>query len=870
MKILDTKILKGPNYWSNYHKKLIVVRVDLEHYENFPSNTLPKFTEKLKQLLPSLYSHACSLGTEGGFFKRLEKGTWLGHVMEHVALELQNLAGMNCGFGRTFGTKNEGIYHVIFCYEVESAGLYAAQAARNIVDYLAQGKEYPDLPQDVAQLRKLYERERPGPSTMAILKEAKRRDIPYARLDEGSLVLLGQGINQRRIWGTIASSTSSVAVDIAGNKALTKKLLSTSLIPVPEGVMINHIAEMDNAINLLSYPLVIKPLNANHGRGVTINILTKERAIVAFELAKELSNEVVVEKYIQGFDYRFLLINFKVVAVAKRTPAFITGNGIDSIQLLIDKANADPRRGQEHENVLTSIKIEENTLAILAEKKLTLQSILPKGKIFFLKDTANISSGGTAADVTDKVHPYNLALAERIARLVDLDVCGIDIISKNISLPLNHPNGAVIEVNASPGLRMHLFPNQGEAHNVAVPFLERIYPFENAGRIPIIAVTGTNGKTTVVRLIAHMFKSAKHFVGFTCTDGVYLNGMLMHSSKNPSTAAILQDTAVDFAVFECAREDILHAGLGFDQCDISVITNIKEDHLGLENIDSLEDLVQLKAVVAHSTDKSGYAVLNADDDLVYSIKQTLGCQVALFSLKENARIRAHCHQGGIATYLKDNNIIIQQGNNRYALVDINCLPLSFQGRASLMIKNILPAVLVAVIRELSFEQIKISLEEFYPCFEDLPGRLNIIEFENFQVMVDFAQNEDAYLELKKFLKKTNYTKKIGIIAASGDRRAEDIRNLGCCVGQIFDEIIIRHNKDKRGRVNEEITELLMEGIEKTKVVPVKVISEEFSALRYAMVHALPGSLIYCSVENVFNAMDFIVEEKRRCEREVVT
>ncbi|KTD16610.1 cyanophycin synthetase [Legionella jordanis] len=873
MNILNIKILRGPNYWSNYRQKLIVLKLDLEKYEDLPTNLLPEFKEKLSQLIPSLYSHTCSIGCEGGLFKRIEEGTWLGHVIEHIALELQNLAGMDCGFGRTYGAHEHGVYHVIFSYDIEEAGVYAGYAAVNIARCLAEGKDYHLLEEDLAELKRLFEKEQLGPSTQALLDEAKKRKIPYTRLPESSLIIFGQGCKQKRIWASVSENTSAIGVDLAANKEMTKNLLFRSFIPVPEWQTVRSLSELHVAVDKLHFPLTIKPINGNHGRAVTTNIFSKEKALHAFNLAKEVADEVIVERFIQGDDYRFLVINNEVVAVAKRTPAFVVGDGICSIQELIDKANCDPKRGKAHENLLTAIKVDEDTLSILAEHDLSLETVLPGGKILYLKHTANLSSGGTATDVTDIVHPDNKALAQRVARLIGLDVCGIDIICKNIRRPLANGNGAIIEVNAGPGLRMHLAPSEGLARNVAIPFIDMLYPRGSSARIPITAVTGTNGKTTVVRLIAYLAQKAKHSVGFSTTEGIYLNGNLVYRgdcSGPLSAAAILQDPSVDFAVLECARGGILRSGLGFDQCDISIITNISADHLGLEDIHSLEELTRVKAVVAYSTKKEGYAILNADDERVYGLKEDLDCQVALFALEETQRIKDHCLSGGLAAYVADNVIVVQREQEKLELAQLNEIPLSFNGTAVLMIKNILPAVLAGVISGFSAKLIQQSLYEFQPCFENTPGRMNIINFGDFQVMVDYAHNEDAYVELSKFLTSIPSKYKIGIIAASGDRRDEDIRRLGYWAAQIFDDIIIRHNKDDRGRSNEETTRLLREGIESAQLKrKVMVISEEFSAVRHAISSASPDSFIFYAVDDVFDAAEFILEEKRKFEEEFI-
>jgi cyanophycin synthetase len=854
MKILTLKVLNGPNYWSNYRKKLIEMKLDLEAYEHLPTNLIDGFNERLQTLRPTLFTHRCSIGTEGGLFKRMEEGTWLGHVIEHVALELQCLAGMDCGFGRTFSAHETGVYHVVFAYETAAAGEYVAKAAVTLVEMLAKGEAYPTLDQDIETLKNIFEQDKLGPSSQAIVDEANRRNIPVTPI-HGSLIKLGQGKHQKTIWATMSSATSAIGMDIAANKDLTKQILDAHFIRVPEGIMVHSLEALNEAVKQLGFPLVIKPLNSNHGKGISTNINALEKAISGFKLAQKTCREVIVEKYITGDDYRFLIVNYRVVAVARRTPAMIVGTGVHTVQALIDEVNNDPKRGSAHENYLTTIKIDEATLQILEENGFSLSTIVPKDKVIYLKYAANLSTGGTAVDVTAEVHPYNLRLAERIARLIDLDICGIDLISPDIKVPFNENDAAVIEVNASPGFRMHLSPNQGSARNVARPVIDMLYPPGSLARVPTVAVTGTNGKTTVVRLIAHLASQMGHHVGFTTTEGIYLNGELVYQgdcSGPQSAKMVLQNSLVDFAVLECARGGILRSGLGFDSCDISIITNISSDHLGLNDIHTLEQLAKVKSVVAQSTAPDGYAILNAENDLVYALKKDLTCHVALFGMEENERIKAHCLEGGLAAYIQNEVIVVQKAHQKNELIHLKEIPLGFQGTALLMIQNILPAVLAGIISHFPKEKLLDALRHFYPTADNLPGRMNLFNFDTYQVMVDYAHNEAAFLEIKHYLNALNCIKKVGIIGATGDRRPEDIQKIGYYAALIFDEIIIRHDQDGRGKTNQELTELLMQGITLSSFQPeVKIISEEFEAIEYAMNAATPGTFIYYTVDDVF-------------------
>jgi cyanophycin synthetase len=867
MRILELKVMRGPNYWSIRRKKLIVMKLDLEMAEEFPTNRIEGFSERLESLIPTLFSHRCSVGEEGGFFQRVKEGTWLGHVVEHVALELQTLAGMECGFGRTRSVGKRGIYNVVFTYEIEEAGIYAAHAALRLVQSIADNTFY-SMDDDINKLRNIFKHKSFGPSTRSIIDEAEKRNIPYLRLDNNSLVMLGQGCNQKTICASMSGHTSNVWVDLASDKEQTKQLLSDGYIPVPQGMVITEEEEIDEAINEVGFPFVVKPIDGNHGRGITTNILTKEQAVAAVHLAKKISDEVIVEQFIKGFDYRFLVVNYKLVAVAKRTPAMVIGDGNSSIEELIEKTNSDPNRGEGHEKVLTTIKIDDITQSILAKKNLALNSILKADEILYLKTAANISAGGTSEDVTDWVHPHNVFLAERIARLMHLDICGIDIVANAITVPVTRETGAVLEVNAAPGLRMHLQPAKGLGINVAEPILEMLYPKGKDSRIPIVAVTGTNGKTTTTRLIAYIAQQAGRSVGYTTTEGIYINAKEICSGdcSGPASAQIvLKDPIIDFAVLECARGGILRSGLGFDFCNTSVITNVSEDHLGLNDINTIEELAKVKAVVAESTCKDGYAILNADDDLIYEMRKELDCKIALFSIdSRNKRIREHRENGGLAAIVDKNYFTICNGKWKTRLIKITDVPLTFSGTAECMTKNILSAVLAAVSNGFKNEDIIAALQSFTPSHDLTPGRMNLFKFKNFNMMIDYVHNEGGYIEMKKYLDKVKAPMKIGIIAATGDRRDKDIRNIGYYAAQMFDQIIIRHDKNSRGRENEELTKLIIEGIKSIDpAMAITVISDEFEAIQYAMDYCVPNAFIFACADKVKDTLAFVVEKHNK-------
>ena len=859
--------MRGPNYWSVRRHKLIVMKLDLEEMENYPTNAIPGFRERLEAMFPTMKSHRCSENFEGGFFHRVDEGTWMGHVIEHVALEMQTLAGMDCGFGRTRTTGAEGVYHVVFSYMEEKVGLYVARAAVKVCEALVHNKEY-DLENDIQTMREIREDNRLGPSTGGIVDEAIARGIPYIRLNRHSLVQLGYGVNQRRIQATVASTTSNIAVEIACDKEETKNLLEQASIPTPKGRIIYDEEDLEAAVKSIGYPIVLKPVNGNHGRGITTNVNSWEEAVEALALAKKVSRSVICERFITGYDFRLLVINYKLIAAALRKPACVVGDGKSTIQELVDEVNRDPRRGYGHEKVLTAIKIDDATLNLLKEKNLSLETVVAQGETVYLKTTANLSTGGTATDVTDLVHPYNVFLAERIARIIGLDICGIDIMAQDLTTPLNENGGAILEVNAGPGFRMHIAPTEGLPRNVAEPVIDMMYPPGTSARIPIIAVSGTNGKTTTTRLIAHMVKTMGYKVGFTTTDGIYIQNRMMQAGDctGPVSAEfVLKDPTVDFAVLECARGGILRAGLGFHTCDIGVVTNIAADHLGLQDINTLEDLARVKGVVVESVMKTGYAILNADDKLVYNMRKNLECNIALFSLDENnPHIIEHTNKGGLAAIAENGYITICKGTWKIRVDKIVNIPLTVRGRAVFMIQNILPAVLSGFIRGFKIEDMRLALETFIPSPTQTPGRMNLFQFKNFEVMIDYAHNPAGFEAIGKFLEKTEAKHKVGIIAGVGDRRDEDIMLLGKLSAKMFDEVIIRQDKNLRGRTDQEIIDLMIKGIHEVDAnKKVVTIPKESEAIDYAIKNAKKGSFITICSDVIPDALDQIMRYKEQ-------
>lgn len=787
----------------------------------------------------------------------------MSEVIEHIALEIQTLAGMDVSFGRTGYYGEKGVYNVVFAYLEEEVGSYAAAAAVRICEALIVDTKY-DLDHDITEMKEIRSRVRLGPSTLSIINEATSRNIPWIRLNKHSLFQLGYGANQKRIQATITSETSTIAVSLACDKVETKYLLEQAQIPVPRGEILSNEEDLQQIVENIGFPLVTKPVNGNHGRGITININSAEEALSGFRTAKEISHYVLVERQAVGKDYRLLVINNKFVAAARRTPAHVKGDGTSTIQELVSEINKDPRRGVGHEQVLTRISIDDATLNILKSKGLTPESILKKGQKLILKDTANLSMGGTSTDVTDIVHPENIFMAERIANIIGLDICGIDVMTRDIKEPLSSTGGMILEVNAGPGFRMHLNPGSGLPRNVAAPVVDKLFPNNSTGTIPIIAVTGTNGKTTTTRLIAHIAKQEGYKVGYTTSDGVYIQNRLLMKGDctGPvSTQFVLKDPTVNFAVLECARGGILRSGLGFNNCDIGIVTNVSEDHLGLNGIHSVEQLAKVKAIIPESVDQDGYSILNADDDLVYEMRRRVISKVALFSMDENnPRIKKMQEEGGLTAVYENGYITICKGEWKLRVTKAINIPLTFGGKAKFMIQNVLPAVLAAHIKGISLNDIEVALQTFIPSPSQTPGRMNLFQFRDFQLLMDYAHNPSGMKALKEFTDEVQASYKVGIITGVGDRKKEDMIELGKISAEMFDEVIIRQDQHLRGRSADEIIAYLREGIEQYD--PSKktmVIKDEKEAVVYAIENARKGSLIVICSEMIKEVTKLIQE-----------
>ena len=852
MNILEIRTLRGPNYWSGYWKQLIIMRLAIEDYEEKPTDKIEGFYQRMREVLPTLVSHGCSYQEDGGFLRRVEEGTWAGHVIEHLALELQTLAGMEVGYGRTRETNEKGVYNVVFSYREEEVGRFAARASVRLFLDLAEGKTLAEINQsiaeDVQKMREIREAVRFGPSTGSLVEEAESRNIPYIRLNEHSLVQLGYGVYQKRIQATTTANTNMIAVDIAGNKHATKKLLGEMGVPVPKGYRILEMDELKSTVEKVGFPVVIKPLNGNHGKGATVGINSLEEAQTAFEKAQEYSRWVIVEKQIAGSDFRALVVNNCLIAVAERIPAHVVGDGKSTIQQLIDETNSDSRRGYGHEKVLTQIDVDRQTENILKAKNYTLETVLPPDEILYLKTTANISTGGTAIDRTDEVHPENVFLFERIARIIGLDVAGVDVIAPNISEPLHENGGGIIEVNAAPGFRMHLSPSGGIGRNVAEYVIDMLYPPGASSRIPIISITGTNGKTTTTRIIAHILRGSGSKVGYTTTDGTYIqNQQILYGDNTGPVSAqlVLKDPTVEVAVLETARGGIIRSGLGFDHCDIGVVTNITADHLGLKDINTLEDLARVKSVVPRSVSKKGYAILNAEDPLVYKMRELVNGHCVYFSMNENhPNIERQARRNRVSCVYENGFITILKGKWKVRVEKAINIPLTYGGRAEFMVQNVLAAALACFVHGVSLEDIRSGLRTFNAGTAQTPGRLNFVEIGDVTVLMDYAHNPAGLNALKNFIEKLPFKHRTVVLNGTGDRRDDDLREFGKIAADTFERIIVRRGNYLRGRTEENMFQLLQEGIAQSENKPqVRIIAESRAAIHHAIKNGRKGELI---------------------------
>jgi cyanophycin synthetase len=861
MHIERIRVLTGPNIWA--YRPVLEIWLNIGRFEDRPSDKIPGFTERLVELMPSLWEHRCSEGQPGGFLERLRMGTYMGHILEHIILELQSLAGMDSGYGRTRSTGRYGQYRVVVDYKDEESARMCVDLAMEIVDALtADPPRAVDLKPRLQAIRETSEENMLGPTTQAIVDAAKRRGIPWFRLTGGSLVQLGHGKHARRIQAAETSQTANVAVEIASDKELTKQLLMRVGLPAPEGRVVRDVEDAWSAAEDVGLPVVVKPKDGNQGKAVSVDLSTREQVEMAASLAFEYDRRVIVERYYPGADYRLLVVNGKLVAAALRRPAQVVGNGQDNVRRLVERVNEDPRRGAGHGAAMTRIRCDDLAALTLEKQGLTWESVPSAGQVVLLRDNSNLSTGGSATDVTDEVHPDNAAIAELAARTIGLDIAGVDVVTRNIRQSMYEAGGGIVEVNAAPGLRMHLYPSEGKSRPVGDAVINMLFPPGAPARVPLIAITGTNGKTTVTRMITAVFATMQKFVGMTTTDGIYFDGALRISgdcSGPRSAEAVLQHPDVEVAVLETARGGILRSGLGWDQCQVAVVLNVSNDHLGIDGIDSPEKLADVKRVPVESVMEGGCAVLNAEDRLVARMAGATKREVIYFGLEPRGPVLSrHLAAGGRAVFLRGGALTLAHGATETALLDVQDVPATLGGKIAFQTANALAAAAACWGAGCPIDAIRLGLRTFQPDTETAPGRFNRFTIGEAQIILDYGHNPKALLAIRDAVRALAPRRAIGVVAAPGDRRDSDIGELARIAADTFDEIIIREDEGLRGREPGEVAALICEVITQYKPdLPLETILDEREAILTACARAQAGDLVVAFIDRVQEDIDLV-------------
>ena len=866
MQILATNVYVGPSLYA--HFPVIRHQVDIGILEEWPSVRLGEgFIDGLVAALPGLQKHGCSYGEPGGFIRRLreDEGTWMAHTWEHAAIELQNMAGSDVSFGKTRSMGRPGCYNMVFEYKQREVGLEAARIAMQLLlsltpeEVRSQFADEIEKDFDFAEERddfiRFAQRKELGPSTASLVKAAQEREIPFQRLNKYSLVQFGHGKYQQRIQATITSKTPHIAVELSCDKEDTHNLLRDLGLPVPQQRLVQSERECMRAARRIGFPVVVKPLDANHGRGVSINLLSDEQVRVAYGVARENARgrSVLVESFIEGMDHRMLVVNNELVAVAKRVPGHVVGDGEHTIAELIDIVNQDPRRGIGHEKVLTRLELDHQAQRLMEKGGVDEHTVLPKGEVFFLRSTANLSTGGTAIDMTDVVHPDNREMAVRAVQAVGLDVGGVDFLTSDITQSYKDVGGAIVEVNAAPGFRMHVAPSEGKPRDVSGKVMDMLFPPGTPDRIPVASITGTNGKTTTSRMLGHILKTAGHTVGMTSTDGVYIDGRLSvrGDMTGPASAQIvLRDPTVDVAVMETARGGLLRSGLGYKRCDVAACLNVAADHLGLGGIDTLEQLAEVKRIpieVARDT-----AVLNADDEHCLRMADyTQAEHVCYVTMNPaHALVKEHIRAGGRAVVLEQgingDMITLYDNGTHFQLLWTYLIPATMEGKATHNVQNAMFAAGLAFSMGKSLDDIRHGLRTFDTSYFQAPGRMNVFDEHPFRVILDYGHNAAAIASICQLADRLEVAgRRICVLAAPGDRRDEDIRAIADEAAGHFDRYICKADDNRRGRGPDEVPEMLAAQLREAGVADqqIQVIAQEADAVLAALDMSEEGDLL---------------------------
>jgi cyanophycin synthetase len=862
MRILDRSVYVGPSVYARFP----VIRLELElgELEAWPTGRLgAAYVDGLAAALPGLAEHGCSYREPGGFLRRMreDEGTWLGHVLEHVAIELQNVAGEEVTFGKTRGAGKPGVYTVVYEYAQRDEGVAAGELALRLLCSLLpqnlqpagsvpEGWNWPDARDDFirfAQRRAL------GPSTASLVRAAEARGIPWLRLNDQSLVQLGHGRYQQRIQATVSGRTPHIAVELASDKEETNKILASLGLPVPRQELVQNEGQAVRAARRIGYPVVTKPYNGNHGRGISIRLTTDEEVEVGFRVAREHSRSVIVETFLEGDDHRLLVVNGELVAATKRTPGHVIGDGERNIVQLIEIVNQDPRRGVGHEKVLTRLELDAQAEKMLARAGLTAESVPEAGRVVYLRSTANLSTGGTATDVTDIIHPDNRDMAVRAIRAIGLDVGGVDFLSSNIAESYRTIGGGICEVNAAPGFRMHVAPSEGTPRDVAGPVIDMLFPQGAPSRVPIAAITGTNGKTTTSRMLAHITKMAGFTPGLTTTDGVYIDGQrtVQGDMTGPVSAQmVLADPQIDIAVLETARGGLLRAGMGVQEVNVGAVLNVQSDHLGLKGIDTLEQLAEIKRVVIEvATD---CAVLNADDPLVLKMSgYTEAKNICYVTMNpQHTLVREHVRAGGRACALEagvnGQMITLYDRGSHIPLVWTHLIPATLEGRATHNVQNAMFAAAMAFSLGIKLDAIRQGLRTFDTTFFQAPGRMNVFNEHPFKVLFDYGHNAHAVGVMADLAQRLDVTgRRIVVLAGPGDRRDEDLHAIANAVAGRFDHYICRRDDNLRDRDGDEVPRIMAKALEAAGVAKsaISIIPDEQEAIEAALRMGQAGDLL---------------------------
>jgi cyanophycin synthetase len=862
MRILDRSVYVGPSLYA--HFPVIRLELDLGELEAWPTGRLgEEFIGGLVDALPGLAEHGCSYREPGGFLRRMREdgGTWLGHVLEHVAIELQNIAGEAVTFGKTRSAGRPGLYTVVYEYEQRDEGVAAGELGLRLLcsllpatirppDTVPEGWDWPEARDDFirfAQRRAL------GPSTASLVKAAEARGIPWLRLNDQSLVQLGHGRYQQRIQATVTGRTSHIAVELAGDKEETNKILATLGLPVPKQQLVQSEGQAVRAANRIGFPVVTKPYNGNHGRGISIRLTSDDEVKQGFAVAREHSRSVIVESYLEGDDHRLLVVNGELVAATRRTPGHVVGDGERTIAQLVEIVNQDPRRGVGHEKVLTRLEIDAQALKMLDGAGLAVDSVPAAGQVIYLRSTANLSTGGTATDVTDVIHPENREMAERAVRAVGLDVGGVDFLSKDITESYRKIGGGICEVNAAPGFRMHVAPSEGTARDVAVPVIDMLFPPGAPSRVPIAAITGTNGKTTTARMLAHVTKMAGYTPGLTTTDGVYIDGQrtVQGDMTGPVSARmVLADPQIDIAILETARGGLLRAGMGVNEINVGAVLNVQVDHLGLKGIDTLEQLAEVKRIIVEvATD---CAVLNADDPLVLRMSgYTEAKNICYVTMNpQHGLVREHIRAGGRACALEagvnGQMITLYDRGNHIPLVWTHLIPATLEGRAMHNVQNAMFAAALAFSLGVKLDAIRQGLRTFDSTFFQAPGRMNVYDEHPFKVLFDYGHNAHAVSAMTDLAQRLDVAgRRIVVLAGPGDRRDEDLVAIANAVAGRFDHYVCRRDDNLRNRASDEVPRIQAAALRAAGVPDdaISIIPDEQSAIEAALRMGQPGDLL---------------------------